>query len=38
MTVLQSGDIADNVRYKIRDTLPVLSDVLVHAEPLGSTA
>jgi cation diffusion facilitator family transporter len=34
MTVLQSHKIAHDVKNKIRDTLPAVSDVLVHIEPL----
>jgi len=35
MTVLQSHEIAHAVKDKIRDAKPVVSDVLVHIEPLG---
>jgi divalent metal cation (Fe/Co/Zn/Cd) transporter len=34
MTVLRSHDIAHNVKDKIRETMPSVSDVLVHIEPL----
>jgi len=34
MTVLQSHKIAHDVKNKIRDTMPAVSDVLVHIEPL----
>jgi cation diffusion facilitator family transporter len=38
MTVLRSHEIAHNVKDKIRETMPEVSDVLVHIEPLGITA
>lgn len=38
MTVLRSHAIAHDVKDKIRDTLPVVSDVLVHIEPLNIPA
>jgi cation diffusion facilitator family transporter len=38
MTVLSSHKIAHDVKDKIRDTLPSVSDVLVHIEPLGLAA
>jgi cation diffusion facilitator family transporter len=38
MTVLRSHKIAHDVKDKIRDTLPAVSDVLVHVEPLGFAA
>jgi len=34
MTVLRSHEIAHDVKDKIRDTMPAVSDVLVHIEPL----
>lgn len=34
MTVLRSHEIAHAVKNKIRDTMPEVSDVLVHIEPL----
>jgi cation diffusion facilitator family transporter len=38
MTVLRSHQIAHEVKDKIRDTISVVSDVLVHIEPLGIAA
>ena len=38
MTVLRSHDIAHNVKDKIRGTMPSVSDVLVHIEPLKTPA
>jgi cation diffusion facilitator family transporter len=38
MTVLRSHEIAHAVKDKIRETMPEVSDVLVHIEPLGITA
>ena len=38
MTVLCSHKIAHDVKDKIRDAMPVVSDVLVHIEPLGLAA
>ena len=38
MTVLDSHKIAHDVKDKIRDALPAVSDVLVHIEPLGFAA
>jgi cation diffusion facilitator family transporter len=38
MTVLDSHKIAHDVKDKIRDALPAVSDVLVHVEPLGFAA
>jgi cation diffusion facilitator family transporter len=38
MTVLRSHEIAHNVKDKIRETMPEVSDVLVHIEPLGIAA
>jgi divalent metal cation (Fe/Co/Zn/Cd) transporter len=38
MTVLHSHKIAHDVKDKIRDTVPAVSDVLVHVEPLGFAA
>ena len=38
MTVLHSHKIAHDVKDKIRETLPAVSDVLVHVEPLGFAA
>ena len=38
MTVLRSHEIAHDVKDKIRDTMPAVSDVLVHIEPLGIAA
>jgi len=35
MTVLQSHGIAHDVKDKVRDAMPVVSDVLVHIEPLN---
>jgi cation diffusion facilitator family transporter len=35
MTVLRSHEIAHDVKDKIRETMPEVSDVLVHIEPLG---
>ena len=37
MTVLASHGIAHAVKDKIRDTMPAVSDVLVHIEPLGAS-
>jgi cation diffusion facilitator family transporter len=34
MTVLRSHEIAHNVKDKIRDIIPTVSDVLIHIEPL----
>jgi divalent metal cation (Fe/Co/Zn/Cd) transporter len=36
--VLHSHKIAHDVKDKIRDALPAVSDVLVHVEPLGFAA
>ena len=38
MTVLHSHKIAHDVKDKIRETLPAVSDVMVHVEPLGFAA
>jgi cation diffusion facilitator family transporter len=38
MTVLRSHEIAHDVKDKIRDVIPAVSDVLVHIEPLGIAA
>ena len=38
MTVLRSHEIAHDVKDKIRETIPEVSDVLVHIEPLGIAA
>ncbi|HEY4983963.1 MAG TPA: cation diffusion facilitator family transporter [Verrucomicrobiae bacterium] len=38
MTVLRSHKIAHDVKDKIRDAIPAVSDVLVHIEPLGIAA
>jgi cation diffusion facilitator family transporter len=38
MTVLRSHEIAHDVKNKIRDAIPAVSDVLVHIEPLGIAA
>jgi cation diffusion facilitator family transporter len=38
MTVLHSHKIAHDVKDKIRDAIPAVSDVLVHIEPLGLAA
>jgi cation diffusion facilitator family transporter len=38
MTVLRSHEIAHEVKDKIRETMPSVSDVLVHIEPLGIAA
>jgi cation diffusion facilitator family transporter len=38
MTVLRSHEIAHDVKDKIRETMPEVSDVLVHIEPLGIPA
>jgi cation diffusion facilitator family transporter len=38
MTVLRSHEIAHDVKDKIRETMPEVSDVLVHIEPLGIAA
>jgi cation diffusion facilitator family transporter len=38
MTVLRSHEIAHVVKDKIRDTMPAVSDVLVHIEPLSIPA
>jgi cation diffusion facilitator family transporter len=38
MTVLRSHEIAHDVKDKICDSLPAVSDVLVHIEPLGIAA
>jgi divalent metal cation (Fe/Co/Zn/Cd) transporter len=38
MTVLRSHEIAHDVKDKIRDAIPSVSDVLVHIEPLGIAA
>jgi cation diffusion facilitator family transporter len=38
MTVLQSHEIAHDVKDKIRAALPAVSDVLVHIEPLNIAA
>jgi cation diffusion facilitator family transporter len=38
MTVLRSHEIAHEVKDKIRATMPAVSDVLVHIEPLGIAA
>ncbi len=34
MTVLRSHEIAHDVKNKVRETMPAVSDVLVHIEPL----
>lgn len=38
MTVLRSHEIAHHVKDKIRETMPAVSDVLVHIEPLSIPA
>ncbi len=38
MTVLRSHEIAHDVKDKIRDAMPAVSDVLVHIEPLNIPA
>jgi divalent metal cation (Fe/Co/Zn/Cd) transporter len=38
MTVLQSHEIAHEVKNKVRDAMPTVNDVLVHIEPLGIAA
>jgi cation diffusion facilitator family transporter len=38
MTVLRSHEIAHDVKDKIRETMPEVSDVLVHIEPLNIAA
>ena len=38
MTVLRSHEIAHDVKDKIRETMPDVSDVLVHIEPMGIPA
>jgi cation diffusion facilitator family transporter len=38
MTVLRSHEIAHEVKDKIRDAMPAVSDVLVHIEPLNIPA
>jgi cation diffusion facilitator family transporter len=38
MTVLRSHEIAHDVKDKIREKMPEVSDVLVHIEPLGIPA
>jgi divalent metal cation (Fe/Co/Zn/Cd) transporter len=38
MTVLHSHKIAHDVKDKIRETMPAVSDVLVHIEPLNIAA
>jgi cation diffusion facilitator family transporter len=38
MTVLRSHEIAHDVKDKIREAMPEVSDVLVHIEPLNITA
>ena len=38
MTVLRSHEIAHAVKDKIRETMPAVSDVLVHIEPLNIPA
>jgi cation diffusion facilitator family transporter len=38
MTVLRSHEIAHDVKDKIRENIPAVSDVLVHIEPLGIAA
>jgi cation diffusion facilitator family transporter len=38
MTVRRSHEIAHNVKDKIRETMPMVGDVLVHIEPLGIPA
>jgi cation diffusion facilitator family transporter len=38
MTVLRSHEIAHDVKNKIRETMPEVSDVLVHIEPLNIAA
>jgi len=35
MTVVRSHGIAHDVKDKVRDSMPVVNDVLVHIEPLG---
>ena len=38
MTVLHSHEIAHQVKDKVRETMPNVSDVLVHIEPLNIPA
>ena len=38
MTVLRSHEIAHNVKDKVREAIPAVTDVLVHIEPLGIAA
>jgi cation diffusion facilitator family transporter len=38
MTVLRSHEIAHAVKDKIRETMPSVSDVLIHIEPIGIVA
>jgi len=38
MTVLRSHEIAHDVKDKIREAIPAVTDVLVHIEPLGIAA
>jgi divalent metal cation (Fe/Co/Zn/Cd) transporter len=38
MTVVRSHGIAHDVKDKVRDAMPTVSDVLVHIEPLGIAA
>jgi divalent metal cation (Fe/Co/Zn/Cd) transporter len=38
MTVLHAHEIAHDVKDKIREKIPAVSDVLVHIEPLGVPA
>jgi cation diffusion facilitator family transporter len=38
MTVLRSHEIAHDVKDKVREAIPAVSDVLVHIEPLGIAA
>jgi divalent metal cation (Fe/Co/Zn/Cd) transporter len=38
MTVLRSHEIAHDVKDKVRETMPEVSDVLVHIEPLNIPA
>ncbi len=38
MTVLRSHEIAHEVKDKVREAIPAVTDVLVHIEPLGIAA
>ncbi|MDQ6632069.1 MAG: cation diffusion facilitator family transporter [Verrucomicrobiota bacterium] len=38
MSVAQAHQIAHRVKDKVRETMPAVSDVLVHIEPLGTAA